>query len=258
MSNQNENLLVIETLKNGVLTIQFNHAHYNNPFSDDLERAVSNSLIKAEENPDVKAVVLTGGIDRSFSVGGDFNEVKQLKGGVEVDRWIDGVVDLYVNSLKLTKPSVAAVDKYAIGIGFQLALTCDWRVGTERCQFIMPELKHGIACTLGQYMLEKSLGRSAMLEIVYDCERIPIERCLRYGLLNKVTKTESLLEEAQKLAERMGSYNEVPFRKTKKAVNISYIRGLIDIMEESKAAHKMSFGEGHAQKFMEKIVTKNH
>jgi len=254
MKNVVNGELVIETLKNGVLTIQFNHSHYNNPFSDALERSVSNSLVKAEENPDVKAVVLTGGIDRSFSVGGDFNEVKELKGGKEVEEWIDGVVNLYISSLKLTKPSIAAVDKYAIGIGFQLALTCDWRIGSERCKFVMPELKHGIACTLGQYMLEKSLGRSAMLEIVYDCEAISIERCLKYGLLNKVTKVEDLLDEAQKMAERMSSYPEISFRKTKKVINESYISGLLDVMESSKAVHRASFSTGDAQKFMKKIV----
>ncbi|RCX16318.1 carboxymethylproline synthase [Anaerobacterium chartisolvens] len=254
MQNAVNSQLVIETIKNGVLTVQFNHAHYNNPFSDALESAVSYSLTKAEENPDVKAVIITGGIDRSFSVGGDFNEVKELKGGKEVEEWIDGVVGLYISSLRLTKPTIAAVDKYAIGIGFQLALTCDWRIATERCQFIMPELKHGIACTLGQYMLEKSLGRAAMMEIIYDSEAISIERCFKYGLINKVTKVEDLLEESQKLAERLANYPEVPFGKTKKVINESYIKGLQDVMENTKAVHRASFGAGHAQKFMKKIV----
>jgi len=254
LNNLNANSIVNETLNDGILMVQFNHKHYNNPFSNELEKAVSESLIRAEEDPEVKAVILTGGINRSFSVGGDFNEVKELKGGKEVEDWIDGVVELYMSCLRLSKPSIAAVDKYAIGIGFQLALTCDWRIGTEGCKFVMPELKHGIACTLGQYMLEKSLGRAAMQEIVFDCEVISTENCLRYGLLNKVTKGEDLYREAEKTAKKMASFPEVSFRKTKKMINESYIKGLEEVTDNSKVVHRASFGDGQAQQFMNKIV----
>ena len=254
MIDQKDHALVNKTVKDGVLTVQFNHPHYNNPFNNALEEAVSRALVDAEQDPEVKAIVMTGGIDRSFSVGGDFNEVRELRGGKEVEEWIDGVVNLYMSSLKLTKPSIAAVDKYAIGIGFQLALTCDWKIGTDRCQLIMPELEKGIACTLGQFMLEKCAGRAAMLEIVYGCKPVSMQKCLQYGLLNQITSAEKLLGEAQQLAAKLGSYPEVAFRKTKKMINNSFIQGLEAVVEKTKAAHRASFGAGHAQQFMKSIV----
>src|SRR4029078_9600954 len=97
----------------------------------------------------VKAVVMTGGVGRSFSAGGDFNEVKNLSGGGDVDRWIDRVTELYVHALRVDKPTVAAIDKYAIGMGFQFALMFDQRVLTEGAEFRMPEARHGIGRSLG-------------------------------------------------------------------------------------------------------------
>ncbi|AJQ26591.1 enoyl-CoA hydratase/isomerase family protein [Pelosinus fermentans] len=252
--DRKENVLVIESLSDGVLTIQFNHRHYNNPFSDSMQDAVINSLQSAEENSNVKAIILTGGVGRSFSVGGDFNEVKTLQGGQEVDLWIDRITKMYTACLRVSKPTIAAVDNYAIGIGFQLALTCDYRIMTERGKFIMPELKHGIACTLGQCMLEKSLGRNAMLEIIYECEAIPLQKCFDYRLINKISSPDKLLEDSHLLAKRLASYPEVAFRKTKKVVNESYVEQLITVTEQTKLAHRMTFGDGRAQQFMRKVV----
>lgn len=248
------NDLVIETINEGVLTIQFNHSHYNNPFSQELELAVTQSLLNAEKNEEVKAVILTGGPQRSFSVGGDFNEVKNFKGGEEVVQWIDGVVNLYTTSLKMSKPTIAAVDNHVIGIGFQLALTCDFIIGTDSCKFSMPEIKNGIACTLGQYMLEKNLGRSTMTEIVYGCEILSIEECIKYGLINKVVKKSELWNESYLLAKKLSNYPTSALKRTKQAINKSYISELEIAGEISKSAHKNTFSDGAAQKFMHTIV----
>lgn len=249
-----QNGLVRRELDDGILTISFNHSHYHNPFSRDLGYAVADALNEAENDLSVRAVIITGGIGRSFSVGGDFNEVSKLKGGAEVDKWIDDVVDLYMACLKLTKVSIAAIDNYAIGIGFQLAITCDVRIGTENCTFVMPELKHGIACTLGQYMLEKLVGRAAMLEVVYGCEEISCKKSLEYKLLKKVIPKENLLSEAVETARHFLSYPQVAFRKTKSLINASYIEGLTNVVAQTKRIHRAAFTDGHAQKFMQTVI----
>lgn len=256
VGSEKSNSLVLESIKNGILTIQFNHQHPSNPFSEALMEDVTESLLNAEENSEVKAVILTGGMGRSFSVGGDFNETNTFNGGQEVDIWIDDIIRMYTSCLKLTKPTIAAVDKYAIGIGFQLALTCDWRIGSESCKFIMPELKNGIACTIGQYMLEKSLGNSAMLEIVYGCEAISLQKCFEYKLVNKITSSEKLYEEAYKQAEKLANYPMVSFRTTKRFISEAYIEGLNSIVMKTKQAHKTTFGQGEVQQFMRKIISR--
>src|SRR4029078_12793239 len=114
--------LVKETTLDGTRLIEMTHPAGTNAFGVEMERAVIEALERAQTSPEIKAVVVTGGVGRSFSVGGGFNEVKNLAGGDEVDGWIDRVTDLYLAALRIDKPTVAAVDGYAIGIGFQFAL----------------------------------------------------------------------------------------------------------------------------------------
>ncbi len=241
-------------LKDGVLTISFHAANAHNPFSSEMEIAVTRALMEARRDRAVKAVVLSGGRDRSFSVGGDFNEVKAFEGGEEVDRWIDDIVNMYVACLELEKPTIAALDGFAIGIGFQLALCSDYRLGTSKCELVMPELKNGVACVLGQEMLERMLGRAQMLRIVVECDRIGPEESLRLGLLNAVCAPDALLETSQEAALRLLAYPSVSYGVTKRLMNQSFIEALRRITPVSQAAHRAAFRDRSAQRFMSKIL----
>jgi carboxymethylproline synthase len=81
-----------------------------------------------------------------------------------IEELIDRCIALYVSILQVTKPTIAAIDGHAIGLGVQMALSCDWRIGTSNAKMIMWELKKRVACPLGAYMLEGFFARAAMLE----------------------------------------------------------------------------------------------
>ncbi len=245
---------VIEKMVDDVLIIQLNATHHHNPISAEMEKAMAKCLKEANENDEVRAVIITGGRERSFSVGGDFKEVKHFTGGREVDEWIDDIIEMYVACLEVEKPTIAALDNFVIGIGFQLALCCDYRIASSRSQLIMPELKNGIACVLGQYMLEKMLGRAAMQEIVFDCETVPMEDCLHTKLLNKVVAPEELSKYTMDMAAKLAAYPEVAFRLTKREINRDFVKGLRNIVPIAQAVHRASFKEKSAQKFMNKIL----
>lgn len=245
---------LIRRIREGVLTLCFNAKSPHNPFSAEMERAVTEALRAAGGDPEIRAVVLSGGSERSFSVGGDFNEVKEFEGGAEVDRWIEDVVEMYVACLELEKPTVAALDNYAIGIGFQLALCCDYRLGTGRCTLIMPELKNGVACSLGQAMLERMLGRAQMQRIVIECERFGPEESLRLGLLNAVCEPGALLDQAEQVAARLGGYPRVSYGATKRTMNRPFVEALRRITPIAQRDHRASFKDRAAQRFMTEIL----
>jgi carboxymethylproline synthase len=247
---------VLEKMVDDVLILQLNAAHHHNPISAEMEKAMAKCLKEANENDEVRAVIITGGRERSFSVGGDFNEVKHFTGGREVDEWINDIIEMYVACLEVEKPTIAALDNFVIGIGFQLALCCDYRIASSRSQLIMPELKNGIACVLGQYMLEKMLGRAAMQEIVFDCEAMPLADCLQLKLLNKVVEPEDLARQTMSMAKRLAAYPEVAYRLTKREINLDFAKGLRKIVPVAQSVHRAAFKDKSAQRFMNKILTK--
>ncbi len=142
-----------------IARVQFNREKDTNAFS----RAMTLELLDvcahlhadaASAEPRLDALVLTGGTGRSFSVGGDFNDVSRLSEEPEIRAYLGEIIDLYVALLDVEIPVIAAIDRFAIGQGLQVALMADWRIGASSCRLQMPELKNGVACPLGSIILE--------------------------------------------------------------------------------------------------------
>lgn len=245
-----------KTMTNSVLVVQFNHDNPKNPMNRALEQQIVKTCREAEHDPAVKALVLTGGDGRSFCVGGDFKEVSQVKERAQIEELIDRIIVLYGAILEVTKPTVAAVNQHAIGLGFQLALLCDWRVGSSDTKMIMWELKHGVACTLGAFMLEKFLGRAAMTDIIYGCDALPVDWALEHKLLNEVVDSSAITERAIARAEILADYPEVTFRRTKEVVNRSFIAGLHDAVQSTKEAHVAGFSSTAAEDHFKRVLNR--
>jgi carboxymethylproline synthase len=246
--------IVIEQKVGSTRVLQLNHRKSTNPFSEELEDGIKAALARAEDDDSVRAVVVTGGISRSFSAGGDFNEVKNLTGGADVDRWIDRVMDLYTAALKVNKPTIAAIDGFAVGMGFQFAMMFDWRVMAEGAEFHMPELKHGIGCSVGGAILSNVLSLNATRQIIFECEGIDAARALHYGLVDEVVPQAELMARALSVAEKMGNYPEVAFRNTKKSVVENLRQVLCRTAEESKQVHRAAFAARAMQTHFQRIL----
>ncbi|MFJ9055887.1 enoyl-CoA hydratase/isomerase family protein [Streptomyces sp. NPDC102409] len=248
--------IACEVLPGAVALVEFSHAHEQNPFSRTRMRELTRLMLDLDSDDRVNCVVLYGGAGRSFGAGGDFNEVSEFSGGDEVDAWIDDITDLYSTVAGISKPVVAAIDGFAIGVGLQIALCCDLRVGSSASKLVMPEFKVGIACNFGGYMLETVVGRSVMQQMLYTCAEWPAERALADRLLHEVTSPEELLERALGHGRRIAGYTAAAVRSTRGRVNGPYVEGLRRVREEGKQSHRTAFSTGEAQQRMRRIIGK--
>ncbi len=237
-----------------VAVIEFNRKNSYNPFSNSLTLETTKALEEVIMNDKVQAIVLTGGVNKSFSVGGDFNEVIELKGYEDVDIWINNLTELYKMPLKSPKPVIAAVDNYAVGIGMQLFLMCDWRIATLRSKIILPELANGLSCTLGAHIVSSIFGIAVMQDVVYGCKNVDISNALILKMVHEIVTPENLIENAVKRAQIMSSYPLSAFSDTKKVVSNSMIEMLDTASKLTKDACKRAFSSGNPQKFMNKIL----
>jgi len=237
-----------------IAIVEFSPGHRHNPFSGERMDALFDTLVALENNENIKVIILYGGKNNSFSVGGDFNEVSNFTGGEEVEKWLDSVNNLYAKVLQLSKPVIATIDNYAIGFGFQLALMCDYRIGSTNSQFKMPEFAMGIACNFGGYILDKFVNRSFMQRMLFDCEAINAIEAKNLDILHDVVDSEILLDFSIKKAEKFALYNPIPIKETKKSLNEEVIKGLDQICSKAKNAHKKSFATGVARTNMLNII----
>jgi enoyl-CoA hydratase/carnithine racemase len=121
-----------------------------NALSDALKRALVAELEEFDRDDALRVMVLSGCDCGAFSAGGDLRRVHdRLSRGLPIAN--ADVPDLFACLTRRTKPIIAAVDGFALGGGFELALACDMRIATERSRFGMPEPRVGL---LGQYGLD--------------------------------------------------------------------------------------------------------
>ncbi|WGS19166.1 MULTISPECIES: enoyl-CoA hydratase/isomerase family protein [unclassified Bradyrhizobium] len=232
-----------------VLVAQFNREKPLNPLNRELEQGIVETCRWAQAEPAIRAIVLTGGVDRSFGVGDDLNEAREIKTPAGVEDLIDRTIGLYVAILSVTKPIVAGIDGYAIGAGLQIALCCDWRVGTAATKALGWELKQGLACPIGAYMLRKSFGRSAMSDVIFGCEVVPPDWALEHKFFNEIAERQDVVERAIWRAGVLGEYPQVAYQRTKESVNRSFIGGLEELKPMAKDiildGFRSSFAQAH-------------
>lgn len=250
-------MVIVQDIRH-VRLLTLNHASKHNPFSEKLENAIKHALHQADADKSVKSIVVYGGNARSFSSGGDFNEVKNLSGGAEVEYWIDRVISLYQTVLKINKPTVAAIDGYAIGMGFQFAMMFDQRIMSEHAIFSMPELKHGIGCSVGAAILTYTHGHAMMQKILLECARLSAEQCYAYNIVHLVTPRDILLSTALEKASLLAEYPETALLNTKQFINKNFIDTLEKVKEESKIIHKKTFAMRDMQKHFQHVLGKNY
>lgn len=225
------------SVQDSVLVAQFNRENPLNPINRELEQSIVEACRLAQDDPTVKAMVLTGGLLRSFSVGDDFKEASAAETPAAIEELIDRITDLCVAILSVTKPIVAGIDGYAIAAGIQIALCCDWRVATPTAKALGFDLKNGIACPMNAYMLEKTLGRAATSDVIFGCEIIPVEWAAKYKLYNEIVEPDRMVEHAISRATILGEYAAIGYRRTKDAVNRAFIQGLRELAPIAKSIH---------------------
>ena len=211
-----ENLLVERD--GGVLTITINRPKVLNALNAATLAELDQELAIARDDAAVKAVILTGGGEKSFVAGADINElaVQTPVGGREHARHGQSLFDRIE---RLGKPVIAAVNGFALGGGCELAMACTMRIAADTAKFGQPEINLGlIPGYAGSQRLPRLVGRGRALELLLTGNQISAEEAHRIGLVNKVVPAASLQAEAKTLATLLASKAPVAVRYILEAV----------------------------------------
>lgn len=237
-----------------VRIIQFNHESAANPFSRDMQIAVTQAAREAGSDEAVRAVVFTGGENRMFSAGGDFNEVSRFETSDDVDQWIDTFMDMYLTLLTIPKPTLAAIDGHAIGIGFQVALMLDFRVMTTTAKLAMPELRHGIGGSVGGAILTALYGADFARETMLGALTFDAGHALERRLVQEIVKPQELMERTIARAQDYASFPPVSYASTKAAINKPVETTLRETTIVSKHVHRAAFKTRAMQPHFDKVL----
>lgn len=166
-----------------------------------------------------KVVIFTGEGDKAFVSGADINV---LKDRTMFDALAMKTSGLFNSLERFDKPTIAAVNGYALGGGCELAMACDIRVASETAKFGLPELGLGILPGAGgTQRLPRIVGLGRAKQIILTGEMIDAQKALEYGLVSEVVPPDQLMRCAREWADRILSRGPLATRLAKLAINMS-------------------------------------
>lgn len=216
---------ILTEKKKHVAVITINRPKSLNALNTEVMNELYESFRKVQDDEEVRVIIITGE-GRAFVAGADIGEMAELnviegrnfgKTGQKVFREIE----------MSEKPTIAAVNGFALGGGLELALACDIRIASDKAVFGQPEVGLGITPGFsGTQRLAEVAGKAKAIEMIVTAENIKAEQAFDFGIVNRVVPADDLMKEAEALAEKIASNAPIAVRWANSAIK----RGLsVDI-----------------------------
>ena len=208
---------ILFEVRERVAYITLNRPEQLNALSFRMRAELSEAFDACATDDEVRAVVL-GGAGRSFCAGVDLRDGSFEESPVEsIEVRVRG--DFRAKLTGMRKPSIAAVQGFALGGGCELALCCDLRVAADDAQFALPEINLGsIPAGGATQRLPRLIGVTRALELLMTGDRLSALEAYRLGLLNKVVPRSELADTASGLAQRLAAQAPLAIRYLRDAV----------------------------------------
>ena len=204
----------------GIATIKLNRPQVLNAMNKQLWIDFQEALEDVKDDPEIKVLIITGE-GRAFSTGADLKDSKDRT----PEQYRDYLVELQETSRKIIrfeKPTIAAINGYALGSGYELALACDIRIAAEEAKIGSPEARVTSSVTGGAFRLVQDLiGPGKAKELLFTAEYIDGNEAERIGLVNKAVPLDKLMDTAQEMAAKIAENSSFSIKMIKQGLNMA-------------------------------------
>ena len=209
----------------GIAKITIDRPEVRNAFRPQTLFQLSEAFNKAQNDPEVGVIILTGQGDMAFCSGGD-QRIRGDDGYIGDDEMAEkgigrlNVLDLQIQMRRCPKPIVAMIAGYAIGGGHILHICCDLSIAAENARFGQTGPRVGsFDGGFGSGLLARQIGQKRAKEIWFLCRQYDAQTALDWGLVNSVVGLESLEEETVQWAREMLELSPMSLRMLKASFN---------------------------------------
>ena len=175
-----------------VARITIDREERRNAINPDVVRGIDGALGRADEDPDVAVVVLTGAGEKAFCAGGDLGGMAGADGKVGEHYLRAEVGDLFSKMRRSPLPIVARVNGHALAGGFGLMLACDLVVAADDAEIGTPEINIGLWPFMISAIIARDVPRKVALEMMLTGKRVPVAEGERWGFVNRVVPRDRL------------------------------------------------------------------
>ena len=242
--------LLLKKLSEGVLTLTLNRNERRNSLNMELMTELVDALRDAQDNEDVRVIVLKGA-GKGFSSGADLGNLDEMRTSpVTMRKHLKHYQDLLEELAGAGKPTIAAVHGFAIAGGLGLAVSADLTFAAESSFFWIPEVTRGIWGMMITAPVARAIGVKRSLELMYSADRISAREARELGLFNRVYPDDQLDEEVDKFARQLATRSPLAVKLGREGMygcrdlefhkSMDYLTDLVIILNCSEDAHEGS------------------
>ncbi|WP_288096054.1 enoyl-CoA hydratase/isomerase family protein [Pseudomonas sp.] len=212
----------------GIAVLTLNRPEARNAISDEMRSYMIELLEEVAANSQIRALIITG-TGKGFCAGGDIKGMEKRMsapaGEVAYNGWkrqqrVHHAVSLLLN---LPKPTLAAVNGAATGLGCDLALSCDFVVSSRQASYAMSYIARGlIPDGGGLYLLPRRVGLPKAKELIYTGRSVQPDEGLAIGLVDRVVEHDNLLDETRRWALELSAGSATALALSKSILNNSF------------------------------------
>lgn len=204
---------------------------------------------RLERDAGVRVIVLTGAGERAFVAGGDIRDLDSRDGLAHYQEFAEVIHRVLRRIETSDKPTIGAINGWALGGGTELLLTLDIRFVAQEARLGLPEITLGLFPGAGgTQRLIRQVPLCRAKELMFAGEQISAEEALSFGLINRVVPRAQLMDEVMKLAERIASKSPLVLRLLKRTLKdgaemplasaLAHEQAMIGLVLDSRDAHE--------------------
>lgn len=247
---------ILTEIKNEVLIITINRPDKLNALNKQTLEELHETLVNAENDKSIRALIITGSGTKAFVAGADIAEFANFttKEGQQLSS--NGHFKVFNFIENYSKPVIAAVNGFALGGGLELAMACHMRVVSSNAKMGLPEVSLGVIPGYGgTQRLAQLVGKGKAFEMISTADTISADDAYKWGLANHITPQEELLNKCFEITSKIITKSPVAVKSAIKAINAGYNNKFngyeVEIEEFGKSFGTNDFKEGTTA-FLEK------
>lgn len=207
------------------------------------------ALIELERDNEVRVIIFTGAGDRAFVAGGDIADLNSREGLAHYQEFAEIIHRVFRRIEACDKPTIAAVNGWALGGGTELILALDIRILSEKARLGLPEITLGLFPGAGgTQRIIRQIPLCRAKEIMFTGDQISAQEAVEYGLANKVVPADQLMSTVRELADKIAHKSPLVLKLLKRGLlhgadmplsaALPYEQSLIGLVLDSEDAHE--------------------
>ncbi len=234
--------ILFDARPDGIAIITINRPDQRNCLSLEVREGLFAAFDRFENDPALRIAILTGAGDKAFCAGGDLKEMVET--GMQVPP--DDFLPYFYDNVKLSKPTIAAVNGFAFAGGWALAQNCDLCVASTNAKFAITEVKVGRGSPWAAPLIHM-IPQRIFMEIVLTGKPITAQRAYEIGLVNRVVEPAELMESAVALALDILEGAPLSVKAARETVMLATEMGRSEAIVAANAAHVEAYTSADAQ-----------